>query len=124
MKMSGSDRAIVPDPGRPLGSALVAYASDVSAGDGAGYDRLFLIGSFKEWGNGRAGEKLGNRISSFMFEWHSSTSVWEASPVFDGWQQFQGDNFYMQAVAYNRFLFVWSLRPMVDSTLKLNILIS
>ena len=86
--------------------------------------RLFLLGSFQEWALGEAHGGQGNRISSYMFEWHSSMEVWESRPVFSGWQQFQGDYFYMQAVAYNRFLFVWSLKRSIAPTLKLNILIS
>ncbi len=121
-KTSEEDRRIVPDPGRPLGSALVAYSPTDE--DNAGPGRLFLIGSFMEWADGTAGGRLGNRVSSFMFEWYAVTGVWEARPVSNGWQQFQGQNFYMQAVAYNGFIFVWSLRRNIDSTLKLNILVS
>ena len=87
-------------------------------------DRLFLLGSFQEWAADKAGQKrLGNRISSFIFEWQWGHKVWEVQPVFEGWQQFQGDSFYMQAIAFNRFLFVWSLRSEIDAALKLNILV-
>ena len=122
--ISEEDPAIIPDPGEPLGSSLVAYPQD-----DAGFDRVFLMGSFREWAEGMTEGKRssttrkGNRVSSFMFEWHSPKGQWEARPVLSGWQQFRGENFYMQAVAFNQFLFIWSLQASIDWTLKLNILI-
>ena len=106
---------IMPDPGAPLASALVAFG-----------DRLILMGSFQEWNDKRdSNVPLGNRIFSFLFEWHPGTALWEARPVFDGWQQFAGQNFYMQAVVYNRFLFCWSLPNDKNFTGgRLNILVS
>ena len=55
-------------------------------------DRLFLIGSFREWAADE-GKALGNCISSFIFEWQWGHQVWLAQPVFEGWQQFQGRQF-------------------------------
>ena len=111
---------IEPEPGTPLGATLVVNPEVGSARE---RDRLFLIGSFREWA---AGSKTiqGNRVSSFIFEWHRLKQVWEERPVFNGWQQFAGENYYMQAITFNRFLFLWSLRPGVDQKLKLNILVS
>jgi hypothetical protein len=103
--------SIKPTPGEPRGAALVARSRDTS-----GTDKLSLMGSFKE--------KEGNRISSFLFEWHPGTGYWESYPVLDGWQQFQGENFYMQAVSFNRFLFCWSLRTAERFKGKLNVLVS
>ena len=113
---------IVPDPGTPLGSTLVVYPQSVSAQNDEG-DRLFLLGSFLEWAAGVPGTR-GNRVFSSQFEWHGLNLVWEETPVFNGWQQFRGENFYMQAVTFNGFLFVWSLQPGISHTLKLNILVS
>lgn len=122
MSRSSPPVSIVPDPGAPLGSALVTFRPADSSG-AARSDRLFLIGSFKEWAAQGAGAKLGNRVSSYLFEWHGGTGLWEARPVFDGWQQFEGQNFYMQAVVYNRFLFCWSLQNDPTFAGKLNILV-
>jgi len=114
---------IMPDPGAPLASALVAFAPAESSGT-AQLDRLFLLGSFKELAIKEKDPNQGNRIFSFLFEWHSGTGLWEGRPVFDGWEQFQGQNFYMQAVVFNRFLFCWSLRNDPKFIGKLNILVS
>jgi hypothetical protein len=104
--------AIVPDPGKPLGSALVAYSDDA---EGAG-ERLMLLGSFAEWKPDKSpsfvpldAAKLGNRISSFHFEWQEKRSIWESKPVGDGWQQFGGENFSMQTLAFNRFIYIYTL---------------
>lgn len=113
---------ILPAPGTPLGATLVVDPKLVSSESNVG-DRLFLIGSFLEWAAGVPGSP-GNRISSFLFEWHGLNEVWEERPVFNGWQQFRGENYYMQAVTFNGFLFVWSLQPSISQTLKLNILVS
>jgi len=113
---------ILPDPGIPLGATLVVYPKLGSSPSNVG-DRLFLIGSFLEWAAGGPGPR-GNRISSSLLEWHGLNLVWEERPVFNGWQQFRGENFYMQAVSFNGFLFVWSLQPRISQTLKLNILVS
>jgi len=117
------DGAIVPSPGRPLGSALVTYPKIDSSGNNTELDRFFLIGSYREFAVGAANRKLGNRISSFLFERHEGVKFWEVNPVSNGWEQFYGNFFYMQAIAYNSFLFTWSLRSNNDSTLKLNILV-
>ena len=123
---------IMPDPGAPLASTLVAFpqkeasttAPQTEASTTALLDRLFLMGSFKEFAIKEKDLKPGNRIFSFLFEWHPGTGLWEGRPVFDGWQQFQGQNFYMQAVVFNRFLFCWSLRDDPTFIGKLNILVS
>ncbi|MBK7954125.1 MAG: hypothetical protein IPK02_09290 [Candidatus Accumulibacter sp.] len=114
---------IMPDPGAPLASALVAFRQ-AEASETAQSDRLLLMGSFKELAIKGNDKDQGNRIFSFLFEWHPGTGLWEGRPVFDGWQQFQGQNFYMQAVVFNRFLFCWSLRNRPESIGKLNILVS
>ncbi len=114
---------IMPDPGAPLASALVAFRQ-AEASETAQSDRLLLMGSFKELALSGNDKDQGNRIFSFLFEWHPGTGLWEGRPVFDGWQQFQGQNFYMQAVVFNRFLFCWSLRNRPESIGKLNILVS
>ncbi|MEF8719791.1 MAG: kelch repeat-containing protein [Candidatus Accumulibacter necessarius] len=114
---------IMPDPGAPLASALVAFRQTESP-EMPQSDRLLLMGSFKELATNGNGKDQGNRIFSFLFEWHPGTGLWEGRPVFDGWQQFQGQNFYMQAVVFNRFLFCWSLLKDPESTGKLNILVS
>lgn len=108
----GAKTAIEPDPGKPLGSALVAYS------DGAerARERLILIGSFLEWKPGHSPglvpsldqAKVGNRISSFHFEWQEKKEVWECKPVADGWQQFEGENFAMQTLALNGFIYVYT----------------
>ena len=92
--------------------------SNARGGRQAFPDRLF-----PGVGRGDEGKALGNCISSFIFEWQWGDQVWLAQPVFEGWQQFQGDNFHMQALAFNRFLFVWSLKRRTKSRLKLNILV-
>ena len=103
--------AIEPDPGKPLGSALVAYSDGAER---AG-ERLMLLGSFLEWKPGyspSAGPleqaKVGNRISSFHFEWQEKKGVWESKPVGGGWQQFEGENFAMQTLALNGFIYVYT----------------
>jgi len=109
---------ILPQPGAPFGAALVTFnASQAATGQ-----RLFLGGTFLE----PAAAAKPNRTSSFIFEWQWSTEFWEARPVIDGWERFQGSRFYMQAIAFNSFLFVWSLHPDIDATSlpRLNILIS
>jgi hypothetical protein len=121
INVENSGSPILPSPGNPLGSALVAFPTDVSSEIA---DRLLLLGSFQEWATDDTGKKLlGNRISSFIFEWQWGHQYWELRPVFEGWQQFHGDNFYMQALVFNRFLFVWSLPPEIVTPLKLNILV-
>ena len=82
------------------------------------------MGSFRELAMNGNNKDQGNRISSFLFEWHPGTCLWESRPVFDGWQQFQGQNFYMQAVFFNRFLFCWSLLNEPTFMGRLNILVS
>jgi hypothetical protein len=114
---------IMPDPGAPLAAALVAFPQTESSGLRQ-TDRLFLMGSFKEVTGTEKGRDQGNRIFSFLFEWHPGTGLWEGHPVFDGWQQFQGQNFYLQAVVFNRFLFCWSLLNDPKFIGKLNILVS
>lgn len=116
------DYKIMPDPGTPLGATLVAFPPSVSA-ETQTSDRLFLIGSFLEGDDSGTEKKTGSRVSSFLFEWLARKGFWEARPVFNGWQQFRGSNFYMHAVAFNGFLFLWSLQQVIDSTPKLNILI-
>jgi hypothetical protein len=111
---------IMPDPGEPLASAFAAFAQ---AGT-TQVDRLLLMGSFKELAIKAGTPSPGNRVFSFLFEWHPSTALWEGRPVFDGWEQFQGQNFYMQAVVFNRFIFCWSLRNDPDFMGRLNILVS
>jgi len=71
---------------------------------------------------------VGNRISSFQFEWQEKTERWESSPVASGWQQFEGENFSMQAVACNGFIYVYTLHQTIYRSegeelvhLKLNI---
>jgi hypothetical protein len=81
---------------------------------GAGGERLILLGSFNEWQpnktpNDESEPMVGNRSSSFLFEWRERSRTWESNPVSDGWQQFQGENFSMQALAFNRFLYIYSL---------------
>jgi hypothetical protein len=113
---------IMPDPGEPLASAFAAFSQvDPS---GTARDRLLLMGSFKELAIKAGSPSPGNRVFSFLFEWHPSTGLWEGRPVFDGWEQFQGQNFYMQAVVFNRFMFCWSLRNDPDFMGRLNILVS
>jgi hypothetical protein len=114
---------IMPDPGAPLASALVAFRQTESS-ETAESDRLLLIGSFRELAMAGDDKDQGNRIFSFLFEWHPGTGLWEGRPVFDGWQQFQGQNFYMQAVVFNRFLFCWSLPNDPNFIGRLNILVS
>ncbi len=115
---------IMPPPGEPLGAAFVTSPRDDSSGP-VQSDRLFLMGSFRE--TKLDGAKLdgvnGNRISSFLFEWHGGTSSWEVHPVFDGWQQYRGQTFYLQAIAFNHFLFCWSLQDDPRFKGKLNILV-
>jgi hypothetical protein len=135
MIRQGYELAIVPNPGEPVGAALITSPDfDQSGGQNAGVqpahgERLFLVGSFrsvtKNQGGTPAGLRpsLGNIISSYMFEWQPGHKVWEARPVSNGWQQFRGNTFYMQAVPFNRFIFVWSLHRNIESTLKLNVLI-
>ena len=103
----GSQRAIVPDPGMPLGSALLAYFN----GGEEDHQRLMLLGSFLEWTSDTLQEQqvAGNRISSFQFDWRAKTDTWESRPVSDGWQQFEGQNFSMQAIAFNGFIYVYTL---------------
>ena len=119
------------NPGLPLGAALAAYPQAVPPSGKVEPDRAFLIGSFKEWAAGasdkpvvgaQASRPTGNRISSFIFEWHEGSSLWEAGSVFNAWQQFHGDTYCMQAVAFNQFLFVLSLQSPIEAALKLNIL--
>jgi len=114
---------IMPDPGAPLASALLAFRQTESS-EKAQSDRLLLMGSFKELAMNGNNKDQGNRISSYLFEWHPGTGLWEGRPVFDGWQQFQGQNFYMQAVVFNRFLFCWSLLNETKFMGRLNILVS
>src|SRR4029078_9288964 len=107
------------------GSALVAFP-----GADTTRDRLILMGSFLEPAIEKSSNdpsknlNAGNRVFSFLFEWNPGTSLWEARPVFDGWQQFQGQNFYMQAVVFNRFLFCWSLQNDAEFRGKLKLLVS
>jgi hypothetical protein len=114
---------IKPDLGVPLGSSLVSYTQSNPAGEEK-FDRVFLMGSFSEWATAAQKKVRGNRSSSFLMEWHPGTESWESRPVIDGWQQFRGSNFYMQAVAFHRFIFVWSLQDDDSSEGKLNILVS
>ncbi len=108
----GAITAIVPDPGKPLGSALLAY----SDGTEGAVERLMLLGSFAEWKPDKSPSwvapdkaELGNRISSFHFEWLERTGRWESKPVVDGWQQFEGENFSMQTLAFNGFIYIYTL---------------
>jgi hypothetical protein len=108
----GAKTAIEPDPGKPLGSALVAYSDGVEGAN----PRLMLLGSFLEWKPGHSPgfvpaldqAKVGNRISSFHFEYQEKKDVWESKPVGDGWQQFEGENFAMQTLALNGFIYVYT----------------
>jgi hypothetical protein len=109
---------IFPQPGAPLGATLVAY----NVGEAATTQRLFLAGTFLD----PAGPgETSNRSSSAIYEWQWRNQIWEARPVPDGWERFEGSPFYMQAIAYNSFLFVWSLHTAITASRlpKLNILI-
>jgi hypothetical protein len=108
---------ILPPPGGPLGTALVSFDATRSGAS----QRLFLGGTFLEPAAGKR-----NRTSSYIFEWQWRNQRWEARPVVDGWERFEGSTFYMQAIAFNSFLFVWSLHTAIESSRlpKLNILIS
>jgi hypothetical protein len=110
---SQSDRGIVPPTGAPLGATLVS-----AAGSASKPPALFLLGSFVQSDN-------GNRIVSLSLESKRLSKVWQQNPVIDGWEQFEGGFYYMQAVAFNGFIFVWSLISGVDELPppKLNILI-
>ena len=109
----GAKTAIEPDPGKPLGSALVAYSDGA---EGAG-ERLMLLGSFLEWKPSQSPSfvasldqaKVGNRVSSFHFEWQEKKWIWESKPAGDSWQQFEGENFSMQTLAFNGFIYVYTL---------------
>lgn len=105
-------RAIEPSPGRPVGCALVTYQVGILSSNltevNMKTDRLFLMGSFQEWATD-IGADIGNSISSFIFEWQWGNEIWETNPVINGWQQFGGNNFYMQAIGFNGCLFVYSL---------------
>jgi hypothetical protein len=107
---------IDPAPGIPFGAAMMTD----NTLQGATGQRLFLGGTFRDHG------EQSNRSSSFIFEWQWRNEVWETRPMIDGWERFEGSRFYMQGIAFNRFLFVWSLHTAIDSALppKLNILIS
>jgi len=117
---------IVPDPGEPVGATLMVYPE-------SDQERLFLMGSFRHVAPNNSkpfdpdnpfARKLGNRISSYVFEWHPGQGVWETSPVSEAWEQFQGNTYCMHSVSFNRFFFVWSLYPGDEGRrFKLNILI-
>ena len=113
-------RGIVPPPGPPLAAALVTAGGAAASGSEGPTTpaRLFLGGTFLE-------DEHSNRIRSLIFELKRRTNVWQQSPVIDGWEQFEGGFFYMQAVAFNGFLFVWSLLSNISKSAppKLNILI-
>ena len=65
------------------------------------------------------------KVTPNVHQWAKEKKlVWEERPVVNGWQQFHGDNFYMQAITFNGFLFVWSLQPDIHQRLKFNVLIS
>jgi hypothetical protein len=70
----------------------------------------------------KQGREVGNRISSFMFEWHPDHEKWETTPVIRTWEQFGGDSYYMQSVAFNRFIYVWSLNADIPAK-RLNVFI-
>lgn len=108
------DRGIKPPTGAPLAAALV---SAVGPGENSAA-RLFLFGSFLQSND-------GNRIVSLSLESKRLSKVWQQNPVIDGWEQFEGSFFYMQAIAFNGFIFVWSLISGVEELPppKLNILI-
>jgi hypothetical protein len=109
---------IFPQPGAPLGATLVAY----NVTEAATTQRLFLGGTFLD----PAGPgETSNRSSSVIYEWQWRNQIWEARPVQDGWERFEGSPFYMQAIAFNSFLFVWSLHTAITASRlpKLNILI-
>jgi hypothetical protein len=116
---------ICPSPGEPLGAALLNYEVKVKSKSSLEKDtwhsRVFLAGTFLE--PATSGKR--NRHSSFIFEWHDANKVWQARSVGDGWQQFGGAAFYMQAIAFNTFIFIWSLHHELDPAAppKLNILI-
>lgn len=101
-----------PSPGNALGSAMVTLPGTES-GDP---ERLFLMGSFQQ--------QDSNRVSSHMFEWHSEKQTWQEQPVLVGWQQFQGELFYMQAISHKSYLLVYSIHPLIEHSKppKLNIL--
>ena len=117
--MENDSLPILPDPGYPLGATLLNYPEfdEINELD---KERLFLIGSFKE--QLVTIKKPGNRVSSFMFEWYEDHAIWQATPVIRTWEQFGGCNYHMQSVAFNRFIYVWSLHSTI-SPRQLNILI-
>jgi hypothetical protein len=55
-----------------------------------------------------------------MFELHPNLKTWETVPVIGAWEQFGGLCYYMQSVAFNRSIHVWSLHADTAAT-RLNV---
>ena len=73
----------------------------------------------------QAGKEAGNISISRLYTWQRRNSTWEAEEVGHGWERFEGSDFYMQAIAFNRFIFLWSLHSDVSpaNRPRLNVLI-
>ncbi len=108
---------INPSPGAPIAAALLNYrVTDPEKLGSASYPRVFLAGTFLEPAAPAPGSKAKRNLhSSFLFEWHGRNRKWERRSVGDGWQQFEGDPFYMQAVCFGGFIYVWSVHAMLES---------
>jgi hypothetical protein len=105
-----------PGPGRPFAAALISTSATGERGD----ERLYLAGTFLQ------NAPNSNVSVSRLYEWQPDNKKWEAEEVGRGWDRFEGSEFYMHAVSFNRFLFLWSMHrtPEYQRAPRLNVLIS
>jgi hypothetical protein len=93
---------LMPSPGEPVGVTLAVRKN-----------ALYLIGSFAE----------SRIISSFMFKLNAEQEKWERYPVSWPWEQYWGLSYAMQSVAFNRFLFLFSLYQAMTPGSRLNVFV-
>jgi hypothetical protein len=106
-----------PLPGDDIAVAL-ATAPKVAIGK----DRpIIMLGTFVP-------RSPDNISVSRILKWQERNKIWEAEEVGAGWERFEASEFLLQAVAFNNFLFVWTLHPSIDdkpfSPPRLNVLVS
>jgi hypothetical protein len=97
----GKAMALTAAPRAPAGENELTTGTGTPASEN---QQIIMLGTFLPSAN-------SNVSVSRILRWQGRNRIWEAEEVGAGWERFEGSDFIMQAVAFNGFLFVWSLHP-------------
>jgi hypothetical protein len=101
----GKAVALTAAPRTPTGENELTTGTGTSAG---GTQQIIMLGTFLPSANRNA---KSNVSVSRILRWQENNRIWEAEEVGAGWERFEGSEFIVRAVAFNGFIFVWSLHP-------------